>query len=57
MQQPDGYVKEESEHLVCKLKKSLYGLNQLPRCWNKSFAAFMQASKFKKSEADPCIYV
>ena len=57
MQQPDGYVKEGSEHLVCKLNKSLYGLKQSPRCWNKAFAEFMKSSKFKQSEADPCIYV
>ncbi len=31
MQQPDGYIKPGEEHLVCKLKKSLYGLKQSPR--------------------------
>ena len=46
MQQPDGYVKEGSEHLVCKLKKSLYGLKQSPRCWNKAFTDFMKSSGF-----------
>ena len=57
MQQPDGYVKEGSEHLVCKLKKSLYGLKQSPRCWNKAFTDFMKSKEFTQSEADPCIYV
>ena len=37
MQQPDGYIKPGEEHLVCKLKKSIYGLKQSPRCWNKAF--------------------
>ena len=26
MQQPEGYVEKGREHLVCQLKKSLYGL-------------------------------
>lgn len=32
MQQPDGYIQQGKEHLVCKLKKFLYGLKQSPRC-------------------------
>eukprot|EP00731_Ephydatia_muelleri_P018948 Em0011g988a len=35
MEQPPGYIKKGEEHLVCKLKKSIYGLKQSPRCWNK----------------------
>ena len=57
MQQPDGYVQQGKEHLVCKLRKSLYGLKQSPRCWNKAFTEFMKSVEFKQSSADPCIYV
>ena len=32
MRQPDGFVVEGKENLVCKLKRSLYGLKQSPRC-------------------------
>ena len=34
MSQPKGYEKEGEEHLVCKLKNSIYGLKQCPKCWN-----------------------
>ena len=57
MAQPEGYVQQGKEHLVCKLKKSLYGLKQSPRCWNQAFTDFMESIGFKQSKADPCIYV
>ena len=28
MKQPDGFVVKGNKELVCKIKKSLYGLNQ-----------------------------
>jgi len=57
MQQPDGYVECGKEHLVCKLKRSLYGLKQSPRCWNKAYQEHMESMGFKQSAADPCVYV
>ena len=32
MKQPEGFVVQGQEHLVCKLKKSIYGLKQSSRC-------------------------
>ena len=32
MDLPEGYATEESRALVCKLRRSLYGLKQSPRC-------------------------
>ena len=34
MRQPEGYIEPGKEHLVCRLKRSIYGLKQSPRCWN-----------------------
>ena len=57
MTQPEGYVKPGEEKKVCKLKRSLYGLKQSPRCWNMAFKEHMKSNNFKPSTADPCIFV
>lgn len=46
-----------SKDTVCKLKRSLYGLKQSPRCWNKKFNQFLKSYDFKQCEADKCVYV
>lgn len=57
MEQTDGYIRPGQEHLVCKLKKSIYGLKQSPRCWSKTFTEFMKDIDFKQSTSDPCVFV
>ena len=57
MQQPEGYVEPGKEELVCRLKKSLYGLKQSPRCWNNAFKEFMLSLGFVQSDADPCVFI
>ena len=56
MQQPEGYINPSEEHLVCKPNRSLYGLKQSPRCWNKEFRNYVKKMGFRESGADPCIY-
>ena len=57
MQQPEGYVKPGEEHLVCKLEKSLYGLKQSSRCWNKAFRECVEKIGFTQASADPCVVI
>jgi hypothetical protein len=58
MEQPEGYriQGEQGQPLVCKLKKSLYGLKQAGRNWNKTLDSWLKENNFTVSKADPCLY-
>lgn len=53
---PEGLVIEGQGRLVCKLRKSLYGLRQSPRCWNSTLDTRLKELGFKQTPSDPCIY-
>lgn len=57
MRQPEGFTRKGKERCVCRLLKSLYGLKQSPRQWNKRFDVFMHAQDFIRSSYDPCVYM
>lgn len=52
---PDGVLVDKSN--VLKLNRSLYGLKQASRCWNKKFTEFLKSYGFVQSQADYCVYV
>ncbi|KAE8686551.1 cytochrome P450 71A9-like [Hibiscus syriacus] len=57
MRQPEGFTQPGNEHLVCRLKKSLYGLKQSPRQWYKRFDSYMIKIGYNRCEYDCCVYV
>ena len=54
MDQPEGFIEGD---LVCKLKKSLYGLKQSPRVWNHKIHNFFTTNGFTQTNADHSIYI
>jgi len=56
MSQSMGFKTAGKEHMVCKLKKSLYGLKQFPKQWYKRFNSFIRGKKYTSSHYDPCVY-
>ena len=57
MEQPEGYMQPGTETLVCKLKRSLYGLKQSPRCWNTTLTGYLEGIGLCRNAADPCVFV
>jgi len=55
--QPDGFAKKGNEHLVCRLKKSMYGLRQASRKWYLKFDQVVTSFGFKENASDQCIYL
>jgi hypothetical protein len=56
MELPEGY-RDGKEHLVCRLKKSLYGLKQSPRNWYMLVSKFiLDELGYKPTVSDPCLF-
>eukprot|EP00253_Pinus_taeda_P016998 PITA_16998 len=55
MEQPIGFIQTDSS-LVCRLKKSLYGLKQPPRAWYAKMDSFLLESGFSRCHSDNTVY-
>ena len=58
LEQPEGFeqTSETGVKWVCKLNKSLYGLNQSGRNWYKLLNDHLEPNGFEKNQSDHCMY-
>jgi hypothetical protein len=57
MEQPDGFQVNGKQHMVCKLKRSIYGLKQASRQWYLKFDEIVTSCGVKENIGDQCIYL
>nr|GEV86776.1 retrotransposon protein, putative, Ty1-copia subclass [Tanacetum cinerariifolium] len=57
MEQPKGFVNPKYSNRVCKLKRSIYGLKQASRQWNKRFDDEIKKFGFTQNRDEPCVYI
>jgi hypothetical protein len=57
MEIPEGFELHNVRGKVCKLLKSLYGLKQASRVWNRKLHGKLESLGFVRSEADHCLYI
>lgn len=55
MEVPKG-VSVNDKNIVCRLKKSLYGLKQASRVWNEKFTKFLKDFNMLQSQSDGCVF-
>ncbi|GJX94568.1 retrovirus-related pol polyprotein from transposon TNT 1-94 [Tanacetum coccineum] len=56
MVQPEGFVNPKHPGRVCKLQRSIYGLKQAFRSWNKRFDEEIKKYGFTQNPDEPCVY-
>lgn len=57
VEQAQGFVNSDYPNHVWRLKKSLYGLKQLPKLWQAEVKLFLESIGFNQCEIDPCSYI
>lgn len=57
MKQTAGFIEEGKEQQVCLLRRSIYGLKQSARVWNREIHQVLTNAKYIRSKNDPCLYI
>ncbi|KAJ9558098.1 hypothetical protein OSB04_012712 [Centaurea solstitialis] len=57
MVQPEGFMNPKHPNKVCKLQRSIYGLKQASRSWNKRFDEEIKKYGFTQNLDEPCVYM
>ncbi|KAH9687283.1 hypothetical protein KPL70_014708 [Citrus sinensis] len=57
MVQPEDFIEFGKENMVCKLKRSIYGLKQASRQWYLKFHDIVTSYGFQENVVDQCIYL
>ena len=56
MVQPENFISGDPKSMVCKLKKSIYGLKQASRQWYHKFHEVIISFGFEVNPVDDCVY-
>jgi Reverse transcriptase (RNA-dependent DNA polymerase) len=57
VEQPEGFIVKEAEKKVYCLKKTLYGLKQVPRVWNTQIDGYLEIKGFIKCQFEHALYM
>ena len=57
MSQPTSLEEVSKEHIVCELRKTIYGLKEASRQWYLKFDEVVTTDGFKENIVDQCIYI
>jgi len=57
MEQPEAFEVQGQEEKVCLLKRPLYSLKQVGRCWYEKLDTFLKSMNMANNDVNPCVYV